>query len=259
MKKEELSKYEIIYSDSIEFMGFTLYRIRALKDFSNVNSGDLGGYICDYENLSQYGDAWVSCNAWVYGDALVSGDARVSGNARVSGDARVYDDAWVYGDALVSGDARVSGDALVSGNAWVSCNAWVSGDARVYDDAWVSGNALVSGNARVSGNAWVYGNALVSGNAWVYGDARVYGDALVSGDAKVYGQISIITILDIGRERGCLTMHLDSKIGVRVTRGCFTGTIEEFLSAVEKTHGDNMYGKIYRTAIEMAKIQFEID
>ena len=217
MKKEELSKYEIIYSDSIEFMGFTLYRIRALKDFSNVNSGDLGGYICDYENLSQYGDAWVSCNAWVYGDALVSGDARVSGNARVSG------------------------------------------DARVYDDAWVSGNALVSGNARVSGNAWVYGNALVSGNAWVYGDARVYGDALVSGDAKVYGQISIITILDIGRERGCLTMHLDSKIGVRVTRGCFTGTIEEFLSAVEKTHGDNMYGKIYRTAIEMAKIQFEID
>ena len=199
MKKEELSKYEIIYSDSIEFMGFTLYRIRALKDFSNVNSGDLGGYICDYENLSQYGDAWVSCNAWV------------------------------------------------------------SGDARVYDDAWVSGNALVSGNARVSGNAWVYGNALVSGNAWVYGDARVYGDALVSGDAKVYGQISIITILDIGRERGCLTMHLDSKIGVRVTRGCFTGTIEEFLSAVEKTHGDNMYGKIYRTAIEMAKIQFEID
>ena len=187
MKKEELSKYEIIYSDSIEFMGFTLYRIRALKDFSNVNSGDLGGYICDYENLSQYGDAWVSCNA------------------------------WVYGDALVSGDARVSGDALVSGNAWVSCNAWVSGDARVY------------------------------------------GDALVSGDAKVYGQISIITILDIGRERGCLTMHLDSKIGVRVTRGCFTGTIEEFLSAVEKTHGDNMYGKIYRTAIEMAKIQFEID
>ena len=79
------------------------------------------------------------------------------------------------------------------------------------------------------------------------------------GDAKVYGQISIITILDIGRERGCLTMHLDSKIGVRVTRGCFTGTIEEFLSTVEKTHGDNMYGKIYRTAIEMAKIQFEID
>ena len=145
MKKEELSKYEIIYSDSIEFMGFTLYRIRALKDFSNVNSGDLGGYICDYENLSQYGDAWVS------------------------------------------------------------------------------------------------------------GDAKVY------GNARVCGQISIITILDIGRERGCLTMHLDSKIGVRVTRGCFTGTIEEFLSAVEKTHGDNMYGKIYRTAIEMAKIQFEID
>jgi hypothetical protein len=83
--------------------------------------------------------------------------------------------------------------------------------------------------------------------------ARVFGDAFVSG------QKSIITILDVGCERGCLTIYSDSKIDVRVTRGCFTGTIEEFLSAVEKTHGDNMYGKIYRTAIEMAKIQFEID
>lgn len=66
-------------------------------------------------------------------------------------------------------------------------------------------------------------------------------------------------ILDIGSERGSLTIHSDSKIGVRVTRGCFTGTIEEFLSAVQKTHGNNMHGKIYRAAIEMAKIQFEID
>ena len=60
-----------MYSDSIESMGFTLYRIRALKDFSNVNSGDLGGYVGDCENLSQYGDAWV------YDDARVFGDARV--------------------------------------------------------------------------------------------------------------------------------------------------------------------------------------
>lgn len=85
------------------------------------------------------------------------------------------------------------------------------------------------------------------------------GDAWVSDNARVSGQKSMITILDIGSERGCLTIHSDYKIGVRVTRGCFTGSIDEFLSAVEKTHGDNMHGKIYRTAIEMAKVKFEID
>lgn len=108
-------------------------------------------------------------------------------------------------------------------------------------------------------NLSMSGDARVYGDAQVHGDAQVYGDAQVSGRAWVYEQKSIITILDIGSERGCLTIHLDSKIGTRVNRGCFTGSIEEFLSAVEKTHGDNMHGKIYRAAIEMAKIQFELD
>lgn len=73
----------------------TLYQIEALRSFSNVKKGQLGGYIQNEKNLLQSGDAWVS------------GDAMVSGNARVSSDARVY------GDAVVSGGARVSGGAWV--------------------------------------------------------------------------------------------------------------------------------------------------
>jgi hypothetical protein len=38
-----------------------------------------------------------------------------------------------------------------------------------------------------------------------------------------------------------------------VSTGCFSGTIEKFLDAVEKKHGDNIYGKNYRMAIEFAK------
>ena len=131
-----MKKYELT-SETKVFLGKTLYRIKALVQFGNVNAGDLGGWIEKEENLSQSG------NAWVYGDARVSGNAEVSGNARVSGDARVY------------------GDARVSGNAWVYGNAEVSGDARVY------GNARVSGDARVYGDAEVYGNARVYGNAEV--------------------------------------------------------------------------------------------
>ena len=36
-------KYELT-NISMEFGGRTLYRIRALKDFSDVKAGDLGGY-----------------------------------------------------------------------------------------------------------------------------------------------------------------------------------------------------------------------
>ena len=57
-------KYELT-NESINHLGITLYRIKALKDFNNVRKGDLGGYIEKESNLSQNDNAWVSGNAWV--------------------------------------------------------------------------------------------------------------------------------------------------------------------------------------------------
>jgi carbonic anhydrase/acetyltransferase-like protein (isoleucine patch superfamily) len=118
-------KYELS-AQAVELGGVTMHRIRAVRDFGTVKSGDLGGFVESERNLAHDGNAWVSGdarvsgNAMVSGDALVSGDARVFDNARVSGDALVFDNAWVGGDALVSGDARVSGDAQVGSYAVVS-------------------------------------------------------------------------------------------------------------------------------------------
>ena len=125
-----MKKYELT-EETVTVFGKTLYRIRAVRDFGSVKTGEFGGYIEKEENLSHFGNAWISGDAWVYGDA------RVSGNAWIYGDARVFGNAWVYGDARVSGDARVFD------------NAWISGNAKVYGDARVSGNARVFGNAEV--------------------------------------------------------------------------------------------------------------
>ncbi len=114
---EDVMKYELTEKKTIGKT--TFYRIRALKDFSNVKAGDLGGWIESERNLSQNGDAWVFGNAWVYG------------NAQVSGNARVCDDAQVFGNAWVCGDAQVYDNAQVCGDAWVSGNARVFGNARV--------------------------------------------------------------------------------------------------------------------------------
>ena len=125
-----MKKYELT-EETFTVFGKTLYRIRAVRNFGSVKTGEFGGYIEKEENLSHFGNAWISGDAWVYGDA------------------RVYGDAWIYGDARVFG------------NAWVYGDARVSGDARVFDNAWISGNAKVYGDARVSGNARVFGNAEV--------------------------------------------------------------------------------------------------
>ncbi len=101
-----MKKYELT-EETVTVYGKTLYRIRAVRDFGSVKTGEFGGYIEKEENLSHFG------NAWIYGDA------RVFGNAWVYGDARVSENAWVYGDARVSGDARVFDNAWVYGNAEV--------------------------------------------------------------------------------------------------------------------------------------------
>ena len=160
-------------------------------------------------------DQSLSGNAWVYGDARVSGNAEVSGNA------------WVYGDARVSGDARVYGNAWVYGDAWVYGNAWVYGDARVY------------------GNAWVYGDARVYGDAEVYGDARVRSHAVISEHKMIFWASNV------GSENGTLTVF-NGKDGLIVTRGCFTGTVDEFLAKSAEVHDDKTKNE-YKLLIEVAK------
>ena len=128
-------------------------------------------------------------------------------------------------------------------------------------DQSLSGNAWVSGNARVSGNAWVSGNARVYGDAWVSGDAWVYGDAQVSGNAWVrsYAVISerkmIFWASNVGSEYGTLTVF-NGKDGLIVTRGCFTGTVDEFLSKSAEVHDDKTKNE-YKLLIEVAKSRIQ--
>lgn len=142
--KYELTLESKVVDDLNLKIFITLYRIRALKDFSNIKKGDLGGWIEKERNLSQEGDCWVFENA------------------------RVYDNAMVYGNARIFGEASVCGNAEVCGDAWV-CGGMISGNAIVYE------NAMVYGNARI------YGNAIVRGNAYLHGDAQVFGDDQVFG------------------------------------------------------------------------------
>jgi len=126
----------------------------------------------------------------------------------------------------------------------------VYGNARVYGDAQVSGSALVSGNARVSGNALVYGSARVYGSALVYGNARVYGDAQVSGSALVSGNALIFWASKVGTSNGTLTVF-NGTDGLLVTRGCFLGTIDEFLIKSEKEHDEQTHIE-YQLLIDVA-------
>ena len=71
-------KFELLKDDyTIDLVGRTLYRIRALKDFANVKKGDIGGFVEKEKNLSHAGDCWIYRDAKVYNNARVSDDAKV--------------------------------------------------------------------------------------------------------------------------------------------------------------------------------------
>ena len=114
-------KYKLT-NETINVAGYTLHRIKALRDFGNVKAGDLGGFVKTESNLSHEGNCWVYDNACVfeqarvYGQARVFGQAKVLGEAWVSGQGEVLGEAWVSGQAEVYGEARVSGDMYISNN-----------------------------------------------------------------------------------------------------------------------------------------------
>ena len=187
-----MQKYELTNETKTLTDGTVLKRIRAFRDIPRygVKAGDLGGLIEKDNNLSQYGDAWVSDNAWVSGDATVYDNAWVSGNAEVYGNAEVCGDARVYGNARVSGDAYICDNALVSGDASVSGDAKVSGNACVYGDAKVSANSdyMVIKNTWSSGRWFTYTR---SNKKWAVGCFYGTGEELIKkayADSELSGK-----------------------------------------------------------------------
>lgn len=120
-------------------------------------------------------------------------------------------------------------------------------------DCWVYGNARVFGNARVCGNAYVFDNACVCGNAKVFDRAEVY------GSAKISKANDILCIAPIGSRNDVTTFFKTKDNNICVKCGCFTGTIDNFLGAVEETHGENKHAKAYKLACELARVQIDLE
>lgn len=235
----ERKKYELVREDTVRVNGRPLYRIKALIDFAVVRAGDLGGYIEDERNLSHDGDAWVYNNAEVYDNARVFGNARIQGNAIVSGNALVYGNAVVRDDTYVRDNAEVCEEAIISDCAWITENAKVRGYAQV------RGEVYVFGKARLVGNVVAYSNAKIMGNVCLYGNTLIGKNAFIQKDKDVF------VASYVGRENGTLTVYRTEK-GLYATRGCFVGTIEEFLKESEENHDEKTHRE-YQLLIEVAK------
>lgn len=157
----EAKKYKLT-DETIEFDGNILHRIKALKNFSNVHEGDLGGWIEKEENLSHNGDCWVYGDAMVYEKSFVHGNARIYGQAEIFNNAEVYGNACIFDNVCLYGHSKVFENARIWGNVHVRDRAKVYGCPRISENAFIHEDAIINGPVVIESHTTIGGNAEVS-------------------------------------------------------------------------------------------------
>ena len=72
-------------------------------------------------------------------------------------------------------------------------------------------------------------------------------------EAYLRGAEGIISIGPIG-SRSDMLYAVKHKALITLKTGCFWGTLSEFETALNKTHGDNQHARAYRAALALAQI-----
>ena len=83
-------------------------------------------------------------------------------------------------------------------------------------------------------------------------------DANLGGAGKITSADDILLIGPIGSRADYTHIYRTDK-GVYVKCGCFFGTVDEFVSKVKDTHGDNKYANQYLKVIDFVNKYFEND
>ena len=176
----EDKKYELAPETVTEFYSKSMYRIRALKDFSDVKKGDLGGYVESEENLSQEG------NCWIYDASIVGLGGKVIDNAVVRGFSSVINGSEISDDAIVEKSSVIDEYSAVSDQSRVTKTVMVGGSAVLFKSVVNSGSVLEEGS--IVCNATVGPNVNISNGADISFDVSSDEDYVVYKAPMSYGR-----------------------------------------------------------------------
>lgn len=157
-----------------------LWQVVALRDFSDVNAGQLGGWVENEDNLSQRGNCWIyGSESVVYGGSSVNDDAQIHGSSTLCHQAHISGQSIVE-QSLVSGECRIFDAArILNGSQVIAVRGLTADDDTLLQ---IYGNATVNAS-RIVHQAQVFGNAIVN-NAFIEHRAEVFGQAILEGNEE---------------------------------------------------------------------------
>lgn len=238
-------KYELDFNDSINVKGDILYRIVALKSFSNVKKGEKGGYIKSEENLSHEGNCWVYDDARVHGSSIVKDNATVQNYAivwssiledfsRVSGNARVFGSS-IRGASFINDFVNITHSTIEDSQFWDCCA--IEGSTIINSD--ISGSAIIENAATVE-NSEIDGFVTIRYVDLVY--MELHGNAVIEND---HDYIIFKNNFSSGRH------FIWTKSNDMWSVGCFYGTGQELINKAYKD--DERKGKCYEAYVNLVE------
>lgn len=240
-------KYRLDFGDFVRSSeGQPLFRVVYNKVFTlqngdTVRSGDKGGYIWSYNALSQFGKAAV------LGDAQVSGDSRIMGNSLVI-NSRIESSNLEEAVRVLSSTVK---------------NSYLKGSHNMQEVTILYSHIVGSGklhNCKLK-RVDFFGSLVVTKGSSI-SDLETTGSFhFTQHPARIKESSDAISITGFGSAEGVVTAYrglIEGKKTIVVTRGCFSGTLEEFKAAVIAAYGegdDHQFGIEYLALIKAIKLR----
>ena len=184
------------------------FRVKALKDFSNVKVGELGGFVTDENTLSQEGDCWI------YPESYVGRGCKVQDKAMIS------EGAFIIGNVQIKGFSNIRGDICIAGN-----------DVTIVDSNIMSLDSL--NPVSITGNHLNIMESTITTSIIAQGNSIEYGRIISPEDILTYkspnNNIDIIVYKGESPEQ----YEYNGKIGNRLVGGDYDNMVSEF-SKVDK-------------------------
>lgn len=208
-------KYEVT-NITMEFGERTLYRIRALKDFADVKTGDLGGWVSGENNLSQEG------NCWIYDEAKCMDNSKIYGNSTMHDYSEMYDYSIMYGDSEMHnytemhdysimysyskmyGCSKMRDSSTMYGNSKMYGNSMMCGRSKMFDYSEMFDDSAMYDNSIMNGYSIMFDSSEMHDNSEMHDYSKMYGDSILKDEEKLYGELisKVDKFIDISNPKG---------------------------------------------------------
>ena len=240
-----MKKYELIKESKTMFAEREIFRIRALKDFEDVKAGDVGGWVCSYNNLSQKGDCWIYDNAKCLDDARVYDNAVMCGNAVMFGNAKMFDNAKMSDSSIICDNAEMCGNSKMFNNSKMFDNAKMCGSSKMFDNAEMCDSSIMFDNAVMCDNAEMCGRATLDKDKLLYGSINRSYKKIFQCPCEKRFLIAILT------EENEILYSVGSQIGI--TKEKLINIIYNYCRVIDKELEEYPCKQEYLKIIDMAE------